>query len=59
VNLLTLVYALVALFLVIPSSYIFDMMGCRLGISMAAAFLVVGMWVKALSYYNFWFLILG
>lgn len=35
------------------------MMGCRLGISLAAGFLVLGMWVKTLSYYNFWFLILG
>ena len=59
VNLLTLVYAIVALILILPSSFIFDKMGCRLGISIGAVFLVIGMWVKVASYYNFWFLIVG
>ena len=59
VNLLTLVYAIVALVLILPSSFIFDKMGCRLGMSIGAVFLVIGMWVKVASYYNFWFLIVG
>lgn len=59
VNLLTLMYSIVALIMIIPSSFVFHQFGIKVGMYMSATFLLVGMWVKTASRYNFWFLIIG
>ena len=59
INLLTLVYVAVSLLLNFPSNFIFDKLGCRVGIILGTTFSLLGMWIKTLVNHNFWLLIVG
>lgn len=54
VNVISLVYMGVYLFVNFPSNYILDKYGCRIGVTIGTVLTLVGMWVKCLVNQSLW-----
>ena len=59
VNIISLVYMGVYLFVNFPSNYILDTYGCRVGVTIGTVLTFVGMWVKCLVNQSLWVCIVG
>ena len=42
-----------------PGNYILDKFGLKIGILLNGFFMILGIWIRCLVNYNFWFVILG
>ena len=56
---ISLIYMAIFIIFVLPTNYILDRAGLRVGVTLGVALTAIGMWIKCLINYNFNYVLIG